>query len=208
MSKEKNNKTVSFGQAERNARKRDLEVQKEKFKKDHRGIEEEEVKGAMETLSKATGKDICIVTKRSVKSKVKFAQFIQDNWSYALDNEFFTDEEMLFLLRIQRFLQFKSNCIVDDIHSRSAIPMNQKQIAERLATSSPKVSRIVNALVEKGVIVKANGHKPEGVKARTYALFINPNIIYSGERDNVEATLKALFMNSKPIFKDFPIALF
>ncbi|MBL2346259.1 MarR family transcriptional regulator, partial [Klebsiella pneumoniae] len=97
---------------------------------------------------------------------------------------------------------------VNDIHSRNALPMSQKQIADRLKTDKSKISRIVNSLVQKGVIVKANGHKPEGVKARTYALFINPNIIYSGERDNVETTLKALFMNSKSLFKKFPIALF
>ncbi|WP_282053320.1 replication/maintenance protein RepL, partial [Priestia flexa] len=164
---------------------------------------------AMETLSKATGgKEIYIGTKRSPKSKVKFAQFIQDNWDYALDNDFFTDEEILFLVRIQRFLQFKGNCIVDNIHSRSPIPMTQKAIAERLGTSAPTVSRIVKNLVNKGVIVKANGHRPEGVKARTYALFINPNIIYSGDRDNVETTLKTLFTNAKPLFKKFPVALF
>ncbi|MCM3677249.1 helix-turn-helix domain-containing protein [Peribacillus simplex] len=121
---------------------------------------------------------------------------IQDNWNYALETGFFTDEEMLFLLRIQRFLQFKSNCIVDDIHSRSAVPMTQKAIAERLRTSSPKISRIVNDLVEKGVIVKAQGQKIEGNNARTYALFINPNIIYSGERDNVETLFKCRQMSS------------
>ena len=141
-------------------------------------------------MSKATGKDIYVGTKRSPQSKVKFVQFIQDNWDYALENAFFTDEEMLFLLRIQRFLQFKSNCIVDDIHSRSAIPMTQKQIAERLGTSTPKVSRIVKNLVEKGIIVRAIGPKIERNNVRTYALFINPNIIYSGGRDNVEVTLK------------------
>ncbi|MEC3533200.1 helix-turn-helix domain-containing protein, partial [Bacillus thuringiensis] len=192
-----------------NARIRDFENEKEKFKQDHNGINQEEVNQAMQVLSKATGgKEIFIGTKRSPQSKVKFAQFIQDNWDYALENAFFTDEEMLFLLRIQRFLQFKSNCIVNDIHSRNALPMSQKQIADRLKTDKSKISRIVNSLVQKGVIVKANGHKPEGVKARTYALFINPNIIYSGERDNVETTLKALFMNSKSLFKKFPIALF
>jgi hypothetical protein len=209
MTKKNNGNVVGFDQAERNARKRDLENQKEKFKHDHHGVDQEEVNKSMQTLSKATGgKEVFIGTKRSPQSKVKFAQFIQDNWNYALETDFFTDEEMLFLLRVQRFLQFKSNCIVDDIHSRSAVPMTQKAIAERLGTSSPTVSKIVNNLVNKGVIVKANGHKPEGVKARTYALFINPNIIYSGERDNVETTLKALFTNSKPIFKDFPVALF
>ncbi|MEH6942134.1 helix-turn-helix domain-containing protein [Bacillus sp. JJ722] len=202
-------KVVDFEQAEKNARKRDLRNQKEQFKQDHHGVSEDEFQKALEIMSKATGgKEIGVYTKRSPQSKVRFVQLIQDNWNYALENGFFTDEEMLFLMRIQRFLQFKSNCIVDDIHSRSAVPMTQKALAEKLGTSSPKVSRIVNSLVEKGVIVKANGHKPEGVKARTYALFINPNIIYSGERDNVETTLKALFTNAKPLLKDFPIALF
>ncbi|MGM2201299.1 MarR family transcriptional regulator, partial [Bacillus cereus group sp. BceL118] len=30
----------------------------------------------------------------------------------------------------------------------------------------------------------------------------------SGERDNIEVTLKALFMKSKSLLKDFPVALF
>ena len=202
-------KGVDFEQAERNARKRDFENERDKFTQDHNGVDQEELNKAMAIMSKATGgKEIFIGTKRSPQSKVRFVQLIQDNWNYALETSFFTDEEMLFLLRIQRFLQFKSNCIVDDIHSRSAIPMTQKGIAEKLGTSSPKVSRIVNSLVEKGVIVKAQGQKIEGNNARTYALFINPNIIYSGERDNVETTLKALFINAKSLLKDFPIALF
>jgi DNA-binding transcriptional regulator YhcF (GntR family) len=202
-------KVIAFDQAEKKARKKDLQNEKEKFKHNHHGIDQEEVNKAMETLSKATGgKEIFVGTKRSPQSKVRFVQLIQDNWNYALETGFFTDEEMLFLMRIQRFLQFKSNCIVDDIHSRSAAPMTQKALAERLGTSAPTVSRIVKQLVEKGVIVKAVGQKVEGNNARTYALFINPNIIYSGERDNIETTLKALFINSKPLLKNFPIALF
>lgn len=205
----KDNKVVNFGQAENNARTRDFKNTNEKFRQDHHGVDQEEVSNAMKTLSKATGgKEIFIGTKRSPQSKVRFVQLIQDNWNYALETGFFTDEEMLFLMRIQRFLQFKSNCIVDDIHSRSAVPMSQKQIAERLKTDKSKVSRIVNRLVDKGVIVKAQGQKIEGNNVRTYALFINPNIMYSGERDGVEMTLKALFTNAKPLFKNFPIALF
>lgn len=205
----KKNNIVGFNQAERNARERDLQNQKEKFKHDHHGVDQEEVNKSMQTLSKATGgKEVFIATKRSPQSKVRFVQLIQDNWNYALETGFFTDEEMLFLMRIQRFLQFKSNCIVDDIHSRSAVPMTQKQVAEQLKTDKSKVSRLVNRLVDKGVIVKAQGQKVEGNNARTYALFINPNIIYSGERDNVETTLKALFINAKPLLKDFPVALF
>ena len=201
-------KIISFTEAERKARQRDFEIEEKKFTEEHNGVNQDDFQKALETMSKATGKDIYVGTKRSPQSKVKFVQFIQDNWDYALENAFFTDEEMLFLLRIQRFLQFKSNCIVDDIHSRSAIPMTQKQIAERLGTSTPKVSRIVKNLVEKGIIVRAVGPKIERNNVRTYALFINPNIIYSGGRDNVEVTLKALFSNAKPLLKGFPIALF
>ena len=200
---------INFDDAEQNARLRDLEAEKEKFKEEYHGVDQDDVNKAIEVLSKATGgKEIYVGTKRSPKSKVKFAQFIQDNWDYALENDYFTDEQMLFLLRIQRYMQFKSNCIVDNIHSRSAVPLTQKAIAERLKTSAPKVSRIVNQLVDKGVIVKAQGQKTEGNNARTYALFINPNIIYSGERDNIETTLKALFANAKPLFKNFPVTLF
>lgn len=128
--------------------------------------------------NKKGGKEIYVGTKRSPKSEVKFAQFIQDNWDYALENDYFTDEEMLFLLRVQRFMQFKSNCLVDNIHSRSAVPLTQKALAQRLKTSAPKISGIVNGLVEKEVIVKAQEHRTEGTNDRTYARFINPNIIY------------------------------
>ncbi|MGM2233834.1 DUF7343 domain-containing protein, partial [Bacillus cereus group sp. BceL082] len=84
----------------------------------------------------------------------------------------------------------------------------QTKIAERLGTSKPKVSRVLKQLQEKGVVVKAIGQEIEGNNARTNAIFINPNIMFSGERDNIEVTLKALFMKSKSLLKDFPVALF
>ncbi|EJR48092.1 hypothetical protein IIO_06671 [Bacillus cereus VD115] len=202
-------KIINFGQAEQKARKRDLEIEQKRFEEEHYGMDQDAVDEALKVLSKATGgKEIYIGTKKSPQSRVKFVQLIQDNWDYALETGYFTDEEILFLLRVQRFLQFKSNCIVDDIHSRSAVPMTQTKIAERLKTSKPKVSRILKQLQNKGVVVKAIGQEIEGNNVRTNAVFINPNIMYSGERDNIEITLKALFQKSKSILKDFPIALF
>lgn len=194
--------------AEKNARNKDLEIENEKFKQDHNEISRDELEKAMEIMAKATGKELYIGTKKSPQSKVRFVQLIQDNWNYALETEYFTDEEMLFLIRIQRFLQFKSNCIVDDIHSRNALPMTQNQIAECLGTGKSKVSRILKQLQEKGVVVKAVGQKIEGNNVRSNAIFINPNIMFSGDRDNIEVTLKTLFMNSKSLLKKFPIALF
>ncbi|WP_336993089.1 helix-turn-helix domain-containing protein [Bacillus toyonensis] len=200
---------IDLGQAEQKAKQRDLEIEKQQFIEKHNGVDQGEVDEALKILSKASGgKEIYIATKKSPQSRVKFVQFIQDNWAYALETKYFSDEEMLFLLRIQRFVQFKSNCIVDDIHSRSAVPMTQKEITERLKTDKSKVSRLLKSLQNKGVIVKTRGNQIEGNNVRTNAIFLNPNFMYCGDRDNVEVTLKALFTHSKSILKDFPIALF
>lgn len=199
---------MNFDQAEKNARKRDFENEKERFRQEHNGIDQEAFEQAMKILSQATGKEIGLYTKRSPQSKVRFVQLIQDNWNYALEIKYFTDEQVLFLMRIQRFLGFKSNCLVDDIHSKSPVPLNQSQLAERLGTSRSTISRIVKGLVEKGIIVKGEGHRPEGVNVRTYALFINPNLFYSGDKDNIEETLKALFINAKQKLISFPVQLF
>ncbi|MED2483696.1 MarR family transcriptional regulator, partial [Bacillus thuringiensis] len=47
--------TIDFKHVEKNARIRDFENEKEKFKQDHNGINQEEVNQAMQVLSKATG---------------------------------------------------------------------------------------------------------------------------------------------------------
>lgn len=39
-----------------------------------------------------------------------------------------------------------------------------------------------------------------------FSIFINPIIIFSGDRDNIEIILKTLFKNSKPLLKEYPVA--
>ncbi|MGM1665121.1 MarR family transcriptional regulator, partial [Bacillus cereus group sp. BceL195] len=75
----------ALGHAERSARKRDLEIVNEQFKQDHNEVSKTELEKAMEIMTKATGKELYIGTKKSPQSKVRFVQLIQDNWNYALE---------------------------------------------------------------------------------------------------------------------------
>ncbi|MEM5632414.1 hypothetical protein AAHH69_27340 [Bacillus toyonensis] len=62
-------KVVDFGQAERNARKRDLEIENEQFKQDHNEVSKSELEKAMEIMAKATGKELYIGTKKVLNRK-------------------------------------------------------------------------------------------------------------------------------------------
>lgn len=69
----KKSNVLDFEQAEKNAKKRDFDLEKLKYALDHAGVPQENVENALLLLSKATGKDIFIGTKRSRQSKVRFA---------------------------------------------------------------------------------------------------------------------------------------
>ncbi|MGM2147389.1 MarR family transcriptional regulator, partial [Bacillus cereus group sp. BceL101] len=54
----------ALGHAERSARKRDLEIVNEQFKQDHNEVSKTELEKAMEIMTKATGKELYIGTKK------------------------------------------------------------------------------------------------------------------------------------------------
>lgn len=206
---EEKNKVLNFGQAEKNARKRELDIDKVQYALDHAGVSQEEMENAMALLSKGIGKNIYIGTERSVQSKARFAQSLQNNWEHLRKEKYLTSEEKVFLSDIKSHIGLSSNCIVDDINKKNPNPLNQSEIAVLLGTSKTKISRVVNGLIKKGILAKAESGV-ENNNVRAYSLFINPNIIYSGDKDNVNATLKAMFrkvMNKKPL-KDLPDKLF
>lgn len=202
-------KVVDFEQAEKNARKRDLDVEKLQYALDHGGISEEQLNYAMELLGKATGKDLYIGTKRSPQSKVRFAQFLQNNWEFLRVNKYLTAREKSFFIDITPSIAFNSNCIVEDIKDKNPAPMNISQIANFLGTDRSNTSKIINSLKKKGLLFKGESGL-EGNNAKSYAIFINPHIIYAGDKDNVNEALQVMFHKAMkmPILKDLPDKLF
>ncbi|WP_088073063.1 MarR family transcriptional regulator [Gottfriedia luciferensis] len=195
----KKNLGESLGQAEKNARFRD--IQKEKV------LTEEELEQAAELQAKANARKMILIPEKKVKSRVKFVQILQTNWLYLLEIDYLKNEEMQFLLKVIPFIGFLSNCIVHDITKKEQIPMNQKELADKLKSSKQTVNRLVNQLIDKGIMAKSESGK-EDINARMYALFLNPNIIFSGDRDKVNQTLQAMFRKTPKALKNLPERLF
>ncbi|WP_205753492.1 helix-turn-helix domain-containing protein [Bacillus cereus] len=85
-------------------------------------------------------------------------------------------------------------------------------LADCLNTSRTKVSRVVNTLIKKGIFAKAvSGDTRDINQAKDYVLFINPNIIYVGDKNDVKEHLVLMFkkqMKDNPTLKKSPQKLF
>ncbi|MCQ6530979.1 helix-turn-helix domain-containing protein [Bacillus mycoides] len=194
-------KIINFEEAEKNARLRDIENSKI--------LSEEEMYIANELQSKANLRGMKLVPERKIKNKAKFVQIIQDNWSYLQSISYLKNEEIVFLMSLIPFIGFGSNAIVDNPKKKQPLPLTQRELAKSLETSETKVSRVVKALYTKGIIARSESIV-ENSNVKSYALFINPHILYAGDRDNIEEGLKIQFikiMRAKPL-KDLPIKFF
>jgi len=202
-------KIINFGQAEKNARKRDLEIADEQFKQDYNEISKVELEKAMEIMAKATGKELYIGTKKSPQSKVRFAQIMQENMKFLSKQEYLTLSEKGFLIDVSPYISFHSNSIVFDIKEKNPVPMNISEIANELNRARQKVSTLVNELVKKGILFKGESGI-EGNNAKASCLFVNPHIIFAGDKDNVPEHLQVMFFKAMKmkILKELPNKLF
>jgi len=198
--------------AERKARLKDFEIENKEFEHNYNDVSKEELENALKIVSRATGKEAFIGTKKSPQSKIRFAQFLQINWILLREEKYFSSEEKIFLTDIQPNISMHSNAIVDNIMSKPPSALTIQGLADRLGTSRTKISRIVNSLIKKGVLAKAISGDIKDVKqAKDYVLFVNPNIIYVGDKEKVDEHLILMFKNqmkSNPILKKLPQKLF
>lgn len=193
---------VNFEKAERNARKRDLEIEASK-----QVLTNEELEEANRLQAKANSRGMRLIPEKRVKNKAKFAQLIQQNWNMLRTNKYLTMQEKNFLLDVMPNIGFLSNCIVDDINKKNPVPLTQQDIADLLGTYKGNVSKIVRNLIDKGILARSETGIEDN-NARAYALFINPNIIFSGDKDKVNPTLQAMFRRVPKELQNLPEKLF
>ncbi|MCA1024444.1 MarR family transcriptional regulator [Halobacillus litoralis] len=184
-------------------------MEKLKYALDHGGIPQEQLEKAVELLSYGTGKEVYIGTKRSPQSKVRFAQFLQNNLEFLRERKYLTAREKTFLIDIVPSIAFDSNCIVLDTKVKNPVPANVSEIAELIGSNRSNTSVVINSLKRKGIVAKAESGV-ENTNAKAYAIFINPHVIYAGDKENVNEALQVMFNKAMKmaVLKELPDKLF
>jgi len=189
----------NFNEAEKRARLR--EIQNEKI------LTEEELKTATELQTKANSRGMILIPERKVKNKARFVQLNQANLLYLRKIKYLTTAEKTFLIDIAPHVEIESNCIVEDCKKTNSTPLTQTDLATVLGKKKQNVNPVIKGLIDKGILARSESGLEDN-NVRAYALFVNPHIMFSGDRDNVNGTLKAMFRKTPAELKKLPEKLF
>ncbi|EJQ42761.1 hypothetical protein IEQ_05140 [Bacillus cereus BAG6X1-2] len=191
-----------LGQAERNARKRDLELQS-KIHDNHYSKEQEGKLGqALETLQSLTGAEYYIGRKRDKFAHVEFSQVIHPNMKYITKIGLLTTLEKSILLDLMPFLEVGSNVLVEKDFEKSIDPdkINSASIeylGNEIGRPRKKLSPLMTNLKKKGILACAeSGFRDETGRICTKRTWLmNPNIICCGKKERIDKVTKHIFKN-------------
>jgi DNA-binding MarR family transcriptional regulator len=192
-------KYLDFSEAEKKAKLRDLENEKI--------LTDEELQKATELQTKASSRGMVLIPERKVKNRARFVQLNQANLLYLRDIKYLTTAEKSFIMDIAPHVEIESNCIVKDCKKVNSTPLTQSDLAVVLGKKKQNVNPIIKGLIDKGILARSESGLEDN-NVRAYALFVNPHIMFSGNKDNVNGTLKAMFRKTPPELRKLPEKLF
>lgn len=174
----------AFADAERRARRRDLE-------------REIDIDTLTRELQKASEQNVKIVH-LTPRNPAGFVQVIADNLNYIVESEYLSTSELAFLMSIMGRAEMHSNAVVD----AEGRYMNITALAESTKYSVRQARTLISSLLEKGIIyefVDAQQLKRHGRVVEERPLYLNPEIIFCGDRNRINATLCRLVINADPL---------
>ncbi|MFC3041624.1 hypothetical protein ACFOGI_15360 [Virgibacillus xinjiangensis] len=128
------------------------------------------------------------------KNHAPFCQAIQENLDTVIKSKLLTNSEIGLLLSLMPLVQLHSNAIID---RESNEFMSISNIARYLDRERTSTSKLISRLLQKGMLFEfANVQEIKEYKRSVTQrpLFMNPEIIYSGDRNRINATLSRLVM--------------
>lgn len=193
--------------AEKKARLRELEQNINDFKTD------ENVSSILGLLESITGEQYGPRRKKQ-NSNVAFDQRIIHNVEFLTEHKYLTLAEKGFLWDLAGFLEWNSNCIVEKQETKKTKKEKMAEamigdnsppktatvsyISRTMGLSRQRTSDIMNSLKEKGVLATADtGMITEnGRTCTSRTWFVNPNILYIGDKNEIDMGTQRIFMNS------------
>lgn len=138
------------------------------------------------------------------KNRAQFAQMIAPNIRQLVKQKYLTTAEMAFLTSISGYIEMHSNAIVSYEDNKEGQYLKVTDIAKLMNYSDRQARRVINGLIEKGIIyeyVDSLTIKKYGRVVEERPLFLNPEIIFSGNRNKINATLCRLVINADHLEK-------
>ncbi|MBJ8107856.1 MULTISPECIES: MarR family transcriptional regulator [Bacillus cereus group] len=188
-------KVVNFEDAEKKAKVRENKVE-DLIGQAQLGLSAEQQQLLLQVLHSTTGEDYFIGKKKKRTDGVKFVQMITENIDYLCEIGYLTQPEKAFLFDISRFLEFKSNVIVekndDEVKPNAASP---SYLAKKLGKTRTSISKMMNDLLAKGVLgVAETGVTTEdGRTCSSRTWFVNPNVLCNAPKDDVDRATQQIF---------------
>ncbi|MEC3534050.1 MarR family transcriptional regulator, partial [Bacillus thuringiensis] len=192
-------KTVDFSEVEKNARKRDLEIERKKHENHYTKEQEQGLGQALETLQSLTGAEYYVGRKRDPFAQVEFSQIIQANVRYLIKIGYLTNAERSLLFDLSCFIEIGTNVLVekeDTSNNERAIEnASVSYLAEQLGRKRQNISPLMNSLKAKGILSCAEtGFSDETGRTCTKRTWlVNPNIICSSRKTSIERVTKHIF---------------
>jgi len=130
--------------------------------------------------------------KKTNKNQASFTQTINDNWDILIRKGYLTSSELTFLISITALIEINVNAVAD---RETGQFMTVSEIADYLNRARPNTSKIIQSLIKKGILfefVNVDEIKEFNRNVTSRSLFINPELIYAGDRNKIDGTLAML----------------
>jgi hypothetical protein len=186
----------ALDQAEKKARIRDSRIE-ELIGQAEVGLSADQQKMLLQILHKTTGEDYFIGKRKKKTDGVKFVQMITGNIDYLCEIGYLTQAEKAFLFEISRFLEFKSNVIVEKNIEDEGKPSaaSPSYLANKLNKTRTSVSKMMNELLDKGIlgVAETGVTTEEGRICSSRTWFVNPNILCNAPKDEIDRATQQIF---------------
>ncbi|MZP30785.1 hypothetical protein GTO91_13785 [Heliobacterium undosum] len=150
------------------------------------------------------------LVKKREKGAAQFTQVISRNVLYLTSNNYLTTSESSFLFHLSAVVEMHSNALTKHVQQGKEQKSSGKyftiaELGRVFGFSREHVSRLVSRLIEKGIVyelINLRSIKRHGRVVEERPLFVNPEIMFAGSQNRINATLCRIVINDDFLEKE------